>query len=349
MTLTPELTSYKDRLAGLPQDDFIGSILWYSIAGSVDRSSGKREQIPVRVTRDQMAAWFGELGLDEKFLPPQILKVDAFRKATSSVELEYDLAEDQRAVLYIDEVESNDEYVLRHVMRKVYDPRQQREDDKLRSDFVASLKFFRGGRTSTGKRAAGDHYKSRPKPGLTGIDLRQVEDLLEEVDNRYTDLSANLNEDKIRAVIRNYLGHLNAIAVKPQGAVYFVHNTRQDTLDALQALVRRVGQGCSFEQIPLVDTGDQRRMLNEAFQSEVEDDVRLLLGKIAAVNEKAKAGGIKPQTYAELHQAYQQVVARSEEYTQLLGLSQARAAAALELALDSVMSLARRIDRKAAS
>lgn len=349
MTLTPELAQYKDRLGGLPADDFIGSILWYSIAGSVDRSSGKREQIPVRVTRDQMTAWFAELGLDPTFLPPRILKVDAFRKATSAIKREYALPDERRAVLYVDEVDSNDDFVLRHVMRKVYDPRQQVDDDKLVADFVASLKFFRGGRTSMGKRATGDHYKSRPKPGLDQVDLLEVEALLEDVDNAYTDLSANLNEDKIRAVIRNYLGHLNAIAVKPQGAVYFVHNTRQDTLDALQVLVRRIGQGCSFEQIPLVDTGEQRTMLNEAFQNEVEDDVRLLLVKIATINEKTRGGPVKASVYAELSETYKQVAARSEEYAVLLDQAQGRAASALELALTSVMDLARRIDRKAAS
>ena len=70
MTTITQLAQYKDRLAGLPSAQFIGSILWYSIAGTVTHASGKREQIPVRITRDQLASWFTDLGLDEKFLPP---------------------------------------------------------------------------------------------------------------------------------------------------------------------------------------------------------------------------------------------------------------------------------------
>ena len=343
-----ELTQYKDRLAGLPPERFIGSILWYSISGTVDRTDGKRTQIPVRVTRSQLEAWFHDLGLDTAFLPPKILKVDAFRKATTEAKREYAMASGLRAELYVDEVDSNPEFVLRHVMRKVRDPKQPVDDDKLTSEFMATLKFFRGGRTSTGKRATGDHYKSRPRPGLSAADNDEVQLVLDEIDNRYTDLSANLDENKIRAVVRNYLTHLNAIGVKPSGAVYFVHNTRQDTLDALQLLVQRIGQGCSMDQMPLIDTDTSRNMLTEAFQNEVEDDVRLLLGKIAEINAKVQGGKIKPSAYAELNAAYQEVASRSEEYTRVLGLSQNRAASALELALGNVMALSSRIDFKGA-
>ncbi len=345
MTIAP-LSQYKDRLAGLPPEAFIGSLLWYSIAGATTYVDGKRTQNPVRITRDQLKIWFDDLGLDTAFLPPPILKVDAFRKATTHAERSYDLEDGRRGELYVHEVESNTEFVLRHLLHRVVDPRQQNDDDKVQHEFIASLKFFRGGRTSAGRRDT-EHYKTRPVPRLTGTKRQMAEDLLAEVDAKYQDLAANLNEEKIRAVVRNYLIHLNAIAVKPQGALYFVHNTRQPTLDALQELVRRIGQGCSMDQMPLIDTGDSRRMLSEAFQTEVEDDVRLLLGKIAEVNAKTKGGKIKPEVYAELNQRYQDVASRSEEYTRVLNMSQGRAASALELALDSVMAMAGNVDFKA--
>lgn len=349
MTVVAELTQYKDRLAGIPADRFIGSILWYSISGTIDRSGGDRIQVPVRVTRDQLEAWFHELKLDDSFLPPRILKVDAFRKASSEAKRLYDLPNDLKAELYVDEVESNPDYVLRHVMRKVRDPRQPNDEAKLTTEYMATLKFFRGGRTSKAKRASGDHYKSRPRPGLNALDMKHVESMLAEIDDRYTDLSANLTEDKIRGVIRNYLVNLNAIGVKPSGAVYFVHTSRQDTLDALEELVHRIGQGCTFDQFPLLDGEKSRAMLTEAFQTEVEDDVRLLLGKIAEANDKAKGGKISPKTYAELNAKYQEVASRAEEYTRVLGLAQGRAASKLEMALETVMELAGRLDFKAAA
>lgn len=350
MTIT-QISHYKDQLAGLPEEAFIGSLLWYSISGTVDYIEGKRTQIPVRVTRDQLEAWFHELGLDSDFLPPKILKVDAFRKASTEAKRVYDIpgSDGLKAELYIDEVESNNEYVLRHIMRKVRDPRQQTDEAKLTTEYMATLKFFRGGRTAKAKRSAGDHYKSRPRPGLNSLDLEHVESMLSEIDDRYTDLSANLNEDKIRAVVRNYLTHLNAIGVKPSGAVYFVHKSRQRTLDALEDLVGRIGQGCTMDQVPLIDDVKRRNMLTEAFQAEVEDDVRVLLGKVAEANAKAKSGKVSPKLYAELNAKYQEVQSRSEEYTRVLGLAMGRAASSLELALDSVMDLATRIDFKGAA
>jgi hypothetical protein len=95
-----------------------------------------------------------------------------------------------------------------------------------------------------------------------------------------------------------------------------------------------------------VNTHDSRQMLTEAFQSEVENACRELLAEIAALNEKARANGdrINVKKYAEMNGRYQEVLSRSEEYTRVLGLSQGRAGAALELAMDSVMDLATRLD-----
>jgi hypothetical protein len=242
------------------------------------------------------------------------------------------------------EVVTNAEYVLRHVMREVRDTRGQ----TLSYDHVATLKFFRGGRDATGKRHTGDHWKHTILTSLQGEDLLQVEKLIVDLEARYTDLCANLQASAVRGMVRAYLTHLNAIGVKPSGGVYFVHSSRQPTVDALQALITRISQGCTFYQFPLIDTADSRVMLTDALQSEVENDCRLLLKEIAEVNERAKGGNINVKKYADLNARYQEVVSRSEEYTRVLGLAQGRAASSLELALDAIMSVAMRLDVKSA-
>lgn len=357
MTVT-DLDTYRQNVASLAPDRIIGSILWFSISGLVDRSNGTRTMVPVRVQHDVLSAWFAELDLDERFLPPKIKKIDAFRTATSNIKgTKYPLSETQEAEFLVTEIDANPEFVLRHVIREVR--------DKARSQstyaHVATLKFFRGARSSAGKRHSMEHYKSTVnhtliEVGLDGkktgntypldpVDRAQVESLLLNIETQYTDLAANLHAQAIRAVIRNYLVHLNAIAVKPSGGVYFVHNSRQKTLNNLQELVKRIGQGCSFHQIPLPDTTEQREMLTEAFEAEVEDDCRLLQKEIAEVNDKARSKGnkITAGKYAELSARYADIQQRSEEYTRVLGLAQERAAIALENSLDLVMDLATRI------
>jgi len=356
-----DLDTYRAQVASLAPDRIIGSILWFSITGTVDRADGRRTMLPVRVQHDVLTQWFTELDLDERFLPPKIKKIDAFRTATSNVKgTRYPLNEYQEAEFLVTEIDANPEYVLRHIIREV------RDKNAKHSTYahVATLKFFRGARTSAGKRHSMEHYKATinhtlVEVGLDGkktgntypldaVDRMQVENLLANIEVAYTDLAANLHAQAIRAVIRNYLVHLNAIAVKPSGGVYFVHNSRQSTLNNLQELVKRIGQGCSFHQIPLPDTTEQREMLTEAFEAEVEDDCRLLQKEIAEVNDKArtKGGKITAAKYADLSARYADIVQRSEEYTRVLGLAQERAAIALENSLDLVMDLATRIDVK---
>jgi hypothetical protein len=315
--------------------------------------------VPVRVTRDQLEAWFEELDLDTDFLPPAIKKVDAFRKASSAAEAVYPLAkEGQTAKLRVVEIDYNNEFVLRHILRDVHDKRAA----TTTTAHVATLKFMRGGRTAKAKRAGGETYKVSINHTLTELGLDQkptgqtyplepsdrfeVEKLIATFDERYTDLAANLHSDAIRALVRVYLSSLNAIGVKPSGGVYFVHTSRQKTVDSLEQLVKRVGQGCTFHQLPLLDTMDQREMLTEAFQTEVQDEVNSLLKQIADVNEKAraKANKVSPGEYSKLMDRYRDIQSRSEEYTRVLGLVQGRAGSALETALDAVMDLSGRLD-----
>lgn len=357
-----DLDTYRQQVASLAPDKIIGNIIWYSITGVVDRTSGKRQMVPVRIHHDMLTQWFTDLGLDEQFLPPKIKKIDAFRTASSNVKgTSYAISDTQEAEFLVTEIDANPEFVLRHIIREVRDKRLSQSTYA----HVATLKFFRGARSSSGKRHMMEHYKTSinhtlVEVGLDGrktgktyplqaVDRVQVELLLTQVNETYTDLAANLHAQAIRAVIRNYLVHLNAIAVKPSGGVYFVHNSRHSTLVNLQTLVRRIGQGSSFHMIPLPDTTDQREMLTEAFEAEVEDDCRLLLAEIAEVNEKSKIRAFKipAKKYAELSVRYREVQERSEEYTKMLGLAQQRAGAALEMALDSIMDLSGRIDLKA--
>lgn len=346
-TAASMLSEYKARLAGLPENKFIGSILWFTVAGTVEHSDSRgRRVVPVRVNHDQLEAWFDELGLTKDFLPPRIKKVDAFRNASSQVRREYALpTEGQFAELLVVEVKSDAEQVIRHVMRQVRDERRE----KLSYDHMATLKFIRGGRTAKGKRHSGDHWKSSILHAVQSPDREEVEALIEEVEDRYADLSANLQSPAIRGILRSYLSHLNAIPMKTSGGVYFVHKDRQDSLDALQKLARRIGQGCSLEQFPLIDTDDSRNMLTDAFESEVETECRLLLKEAAELNALAQEkGALDARKYAALNARYQEVQDRSEEYTRLLGVTQGRAASALELALITISDMSRLISTKKA-
>lgn len=348
MSVSSTLDRYTDRLAGMDPNAFIGSLLWFSITGVIDRTDGKRSTVPVRVTRDLLAQWFDELKLNPAFLPPQIGKANAFRAASTDMDRSYDIdANGRSASLMVREVLFDDERIVRHITMETRD----RKGATLTYDKVCSITFYRGAK-ARGSVATGEHYKYRIVDGLAPQDRAQVEVLLKDLQARYDDLTVNLQSQAIRTVIRNYVTHLNAIPVKPSGGLYFIHNSHQDELNSLQALVARIGQGCSFSQCPLVDTSEQRTMLTEAFEDDVEDEVRLLLEDLAEVKDKAKAKGktrdfVTPQSYAAAMNKWQRIAGRSAEYTDKLGLRQERAASALDVALKAVLEMQRNLQTPA--
>lgn len=338
------LKDYKSRLAGISPTKFIGSILWYSVAGTVERGiDGKRVSVPVRVHQDVLEEWFDELGIDLGFLPPRIKKIDAFRNASSSVRMEYEVpgSDGSRfATLRIEEVKSDQEQVIRHVVRVVRDARKE----QLSLDHMATIKFFRGGRTAKGKRHSGDHYKPQILSRVRGDERIRVAALIKEFETRYDDLSSHLHPPALRAVVRAILTSYNAIPMKSSGGLYFVHKSRWTQLQALQALMAKLGAGCELEEMPLIDTVDKRTMLTEALEEKVVDDCNKLLVQIASVNEACKGGKVPGRKYAEVNASYTEIAAALEDYADLIGIAQGKATRALELALDSVMEMAGRLD-----
>lgn len=315
----------------------LGSLLWFSITGAVEAPQGRRSA-PVRVTQPQLERWFDELGLDPDFLPPTILKVDAFRRATSRRKKEYEVG-GRRMVLRVEEIESTREYVERQVLRTVVDPRARSETAKTASDWMATIKFMRAGRTARGKRADGDHYRVRMRTSLDAPDREQVLAMLAEIDRAYGDLAVNIDEDKIRALLRGYLTHLGAIAVRPSGAMYFVQSESQRQVDALGELIVRVGQGCTFAQVPYVDSAATRLILSEAFQHQVADEVRGLLRRAQAL----APGPVTPRAFADLRADYELITERAAQVSADLGLAQESTADILEEALTAVTDLSRKI------
>lgn len=331
-------SDYTERLAGLPEEQFIGQIVWYSI------NSGN-------ISLDDVERAFLMLNIPVQFLPKPINPVDAYRKATNleqgnKVEYEAPWAgAGHSARILIREVKKDSKTVERHIVRENVDANGR----TLTYDKIGEAIFYRAPRQSSGKQrgyvASGEKVRFNlltpmVHPEEAGI-LQQV---VTDIQNRYRHYCVNLDGNAIRKIVRDYVISLNAVAVKPSGGVYFVHKDKRERLEAIQKFVLGLHTGSTFHTLPLVDTGEQREMLSEAFQTEVESDVQELLRDIGALNESCSNGAIPSDKYDAMLDRYTTLITRSEEYTTVLGASQARAATAIEMAMMACMELAARVE-----
>jgi hypothetical protein len=309
------LDDYREQIADLPADRFIGSITWYTVAASA-------------VTRDQLVDWFDELKLDPAHLPHPIKPVDAFRAASTDATAVYPLPGGRRATLMVREVASTHDEVARHIMRETCDPQGRR----LAYDNVGDAVFHRNpARVELDLDLA----------ALSADEQPHAETLCHSIRNRYTTMSTHLQAQALRAVVRSYLLSLRAVAVRPSGGVYFVHVSRHEALGQLETLVGRFSTASMLHSLPLVDTGKQRRMIGQAFADEVETTITGLVRRIAEENDRAArgTGTISATVYQQLRAQYDDVVDRTREFTQILGQAEGRATAALELAINALCDM----------
>lgn len=323
---------YEKRLAGLPEENFIGQVIWYSINGNV--SVTDMEQL------------FLLHNIPAEYLPKPIAPADAFRKATNLQDgYRYDYeapwnGDGHTVRILIREVSVENGRIEKHIVREHVNPNGKTLD----YDKVGEAVFTRPPRKGRKIVAGGEKVDfSLNQNVLRPEEIPLLTGMVQQVRERYNHFCLYLDGNAVRKVIRDYVTNENAVSVKPSGGVYFVHKERRAAIDRIQRFVLALNNGSTFHTLPLVDTAEQRDMLSDAFQSEVESDVESLLKDIAELNDRYKAGDVPSAKYSDLFDRYQQVMTRSEEYTRVLGSSQERAATALDMAMTAVWELASRV------
>jgi hypothetical protein len=330
-----ELAGYLEAMdtEGTP---LLGHLVLYSIFDS-------------SVTRDQVEGWFAELGLDAAFLPPPIRDVDAFEKVTgpAGVRVSYPLGQpgarrrrrpgqvlDQVATLMVRHVRRDGRHIVRHLVREVRDERETR----LSYDVRLGECVFSRATDSDGPAGAGtltvapDHGAIRELPAS---EQRQVQALLEQIENAYRRHCTYLGADRLRGVIRSYIEHLNAVRVRPTGGVYFVHRRHAATLAGLRELVRRLGGGSHLVRIPIPDQEEMREMVIAAFVDRTRDDLDRLARDIA----ETRSAGSGESAIATLHRRFSDLKAATAEHAELLNTSLDDTGAALQLVQAQLASL----------
>lgn len=331
MTTTAQRTSALDILENgdLPDEVLLGRLVLFTITD---------EPTP----RANLVQWFAELGLDPSLLPSEIKPVDAFKKATSESKDKYALPNGQECVVLCRDVETTSEYIKRQITREVREPGQKGK--QLSYTRAIECTFYRG-RSGPVTDAAGKTTKAMirgtervhirvDKTGLTEGELSAVQDIAKGIVARYEGYYDNLDGNRLRATVREYLKHLNALEIK--AGAYFVHVSKSAELAALQTLVERMGGGCVMHTIPLVDIARERKMVTAAFERETAN---ALADVAKEARELAAAGPVAGSDYARVKARYDEVTARATEHLTSLSLSATITEASERTALEALVSL----------
>lgn len=324
------LEEYRQRLAGLDPDQVIGQILWFSFNRP-------------RITVDEMREWFVNLGLDESYLPNPISPVDAFRNSTGEADMDYTLDDEHTCRLFFEENLSNNDLVERQITRSL----RNRRTGIIKHEKVGEGVFYKPGKSkkkATSKGGEKVRFSVRDAAMHNSDERERVKAFINKVHDDYLLNCRFPTANAVRKTIRDYITDLNSIRVRNTGGVYFVHASRQATVDKLQAFVRRFDNGSILHTLPLVDTTEQREMLADSFQADVEAACAKLLEDVSTLNSRYSGNTVPAEKYAKANEAYQELQERAREYTDILQLGLGTAGTALDAALDAVMDLAQRIE-----
>lgn len=311
---------YMDQTQALPADVVLGWIVIYQIRDA-------------NYDRSVLEQTFDMLGMNPDLIPAPNNPLHAYMKATSAVnDTDYRLPHNEIAHVLVRDQMEDKEQVVRQLTREIRDPRR----GKLGYAKIGECAFYRpksqGGKVQYGSERI---RLTVDNAALTPDERPVLQSVLDKIASEYDRHVNFMDAMKYRAVVRDYLLHLNALKIKD--GFYFVHSNRGDELDKLRTLVDRLGGGSILFMLPLVDLDSQRDMVVQAYQQEAEEALADIVKAVAHVRGTRKS--VTPTAYAKIKGDYEQAINRSKEYGRTLKVSAVTTAAAEELALEALAAL----------
>lgn len=217
-------------------DNVLGNLVWFSVSD-------------MEILRDDLVKLALNVGLPERYVPSPIRPSDAFRRATSEVSGILRAGEDITEVLMVREVLSSEERVVRHLIKESRD----KKNIRLNYEQIGVVEYERQwGTVST------TSFTDEAKPALVKA---------EALYGKYRDYFVG---DHLRKMIKTVLGECQAVGVRPAGAVYFTPQVYENTVKAMNSLVKMLpGNAIEMHYLPVINADEQKQMLEEKLKSHV--------------------------------------------------------------------------------
>lgn len=329
MSNTSVLNNYTDAIQNLPEEAYLGSLLFFSISNA---------DVNLRNAHRDLTA----LGLSTDTLRKNLRPVDAFRKATKRFEKKFKPVNGVRSELMVRPVGEDGEQAFRHLIleRAVV---QQGRKRRVFYEKVGEITFTRGVKADgeyTGHgvecRRTTDHLGT----ALTVDEDQWLTEQLATFEDHYDHLLNYMDSHAVRSFVREYIYNLSGTCVKESGGLYFVKQDHHDEIQKLSGWVKSVGS--EFHTLPLLNLTDQQEMILEAFEEETVKEVERLMGEVAKILADPDRK-IEEKTFDAYFEKNLDLASKVQEYNNMLGTRAERAAQELQLFGAQVQSLTPRI------
>lgn len=312
---TQVMANYTDAIASLPQEAFLGSLLFFSIS---------QADVNLEQAREDLTA----AGLKTDTLRANLRPHHAFQKASREFAKKFQPEDGARAELMVRPVgDDADQAYVHLVLERIQATGGQKR--RIFYEKVGELIFTKGKRQK-GKKGEKDenvgHGVEVRRVGNLPTPLTETEDAwltdhLEEFEGRYRHLLHHLDTHAVRTFVREYIYNLSGTCVKESGGLYFIKQKHADEISRLAEWVRSVGS--EFKTVPLLNLTEQRAMIMEAFEDEIVREVNRLGAEVAKILSSGRQ--IEERTFDNYAIKVAELREKVGEYNEVLGARADRA------------------------
>lgn len=344
VTDTTAMKGYTQAIADLPAEAFLGSLVYFTIsAADVDLSKARRD--------------LEDAGLDVSLLKSELRPRDAFAKTSrklgrrfkpvNSVKSELkvvDTGEDagqayrQLILQRVRMVSGEKRVVFYEKVAELTLDKGERKDGEYINDGVQV-------RRTTTRYLHDTAEDGTPTSTPYEIDLTAEEDEwltegLASFADDYDHLLHYLDSHAVRTFVREYIYRLRGICVKESGGLYFVKQDKVAEAAKLATWVKAIGS--EFHTLPLLNLGEQRDMILQAFEEEAIADVGKMMTEVKKILLDPDRK-IEEKTYEGYIHKMIDLTSKVKEYDNMLGSRAARAEMEIEIFKAQVEKLGGRI------
>lgn len=280
------LAAYSQTVQQSFSNAILGQVCWYSIPEET-------------VDHDTVLQLCKTHGI-ENYAPAAPRPPDVFRRACKAAGRRHGGREDpQRFTYEFKAIDHDDQQIFVKLVRETVDAKTNKGIDWAR---MANVTFQRDTQV----------IDVVPLPDLDD----EGKDALAQLRSTFAAENGKVNSAHLRRMIQEVLHDCLSTAIRPSGGIYFVTQANEPKLTKLQKVINGLPTGASMHLLPLLDTSDQRQMLQSAIEAELADEMDHHLAKVV---ETLKAGKpISADVFTRLTANLHRSGRKGNEYATLL-------------------------------